>query len=112
MREVSCSGEEHSYSCRICRRDYFFIADASTWLNNSGYSPIDQDLQTISKWEEGIAGSNAAPCSLSRTINGKTCRVNAIYLTHSDSDCSTILSQQDGVALNGAHCTPRKLQIC
>jgi hypothetical protein len=68
MREVSCSGEEHSYSCRICRCDYFFIAHASTWLNNGGYSAIDQNLQSISKWEECITGSNTALGSFSCAI--------------------------------------------
>jgi hypothetical protein len=67
MREVSCSGEEHCYSCGICGGDNFFIAHASTWLNYGGYSTIDQNLQSISKWEEGIAGSDTAPGSLSRS---------------------------------------------
>jgi hypothetical protein len=67
MREVSCSGEEHSYSCGICGSDNFFIAHASTWLNYGGYSTIDQNLQSINKWKEGIAGSNASPGSLSRS---------------------------------------------
>jgi hypothetical protein len=44
MREVSCSGEEHSYSRGSGGGDYFFITHASTWLNNSGYSTIDQNL--------------------------------------------------------------------
>jgi hypothetical protein len=68
MREVSCFGEEHCYSCGICGGDYFFIAHASSWLNNCGYSTIDQNLQSISKWEEGIAGSNAALGTLPRAI--------------------------------------------
>ena len=105
------ASKDHRNTVLICSGDDFLITHAATRLDSAACTTIYNYIQAISEWEEGIASSNAALCSLSRTIYGETCRVNPIYLTHSDSDCSTILSQQDGVALNGTYSAPRWISL-
>jgi hypothetical protein len=54
MTEMTCAGVNHSYTALISSSYHFIVTHAATWLNHASRTSINDHIQTISEWEEGI----------------------------------------------------------
>ncbi len=97
MEKVAFVSEIHCDATGNGSRNDFFITHRTTRLNHSPYSSVNENLKPISEREERVARRDAPRSAVAGAGNGEVARVNAIHLTHSNTDRCTAGSKQDGV---------------
>jgi hypothetical protein len=64
VEEMSFTSEVHSYVRCLRSRNDFLVANTATWLNYRFDASINQNCQSICKWEERIRRSDRTCRSL------------------------------------------------
>src|SRR5690625_4322496 len=103
MPKVSDASKDHGQTSFIGSSDNFLITNAASRLNNCCGSRVCDNVQAISKGEEGVRRHHSAGQAQSRSAGFGGGNLGGVYPAHlarANAQRHTIASKYNGVGLN------------
>src|SRR5690349_17049559 len=94
------AGEYHGDAELVGRGDHLVVAHAATWLYHRLRARPPDHLDAVAEGEEGVGGDHRSlerQSGFLRFQLGDACRVDAAHLPRADTECASVLAEDDGV---------------